>query len=61
MTARVEVYRGHDRQWYWRKRAGNHRIVAQGEGYRTRWGAKRGARRANPDVVTFVLLAGEAA
>ena len=40
--ARYEVHQGADGQWYWRLRAPNARIVAQGEGYKTRAGACRG-------------------
>lgn len=41
-----EVFRGRNKQWYWRLRASNGRIVADGgESYVTRYGAKRGARR----------------
>lgn len=31
---KYELYRGANRDWYWRFVAGNGEIVAQGEGYR---------------------------
>lgn len=30
---RAEIYRTTDGLWYWRIRAGNNEIIAQGEGY----------------------------
>lgn len=48
---RVEVYRDRARAWRWRRKAGNHRIVADsGEAYLTKWGATRAARKTNPGV-----------
>lgn len=46
---RIQVYRAPNRRWYWRRLAGNHRVVAASEqGFRTRWYAKRDARREVP-------------
>ncbi len=50
---RIQLYRGADRRWYWRRLAGNHRIVAASEqGFRTRRYAKRDALRDVPAHVT---------
>lgn len=38
--ARYEIYRDTAGQWRWRLVAGNGRIVASGEGYKTRPGAR---------------------
>lgn len=39
---RFTIYRSlSDGRWYWRLRAGNHEIVAQGEGYTRKRGAER--------------------
>lgn len=54
MALRVEVFKGDsDRipvgRQRWRFRlisTGNHRVMAQSEGYLTKWNAKRAARRA---------------
>jgi len=45
---RVEVYQGPRATWRWRARAANGEIIATGEGYVSKWNAKRGARRAFP-------------
>lgn len=45
VKAQVEVFRStQDRQWYWRVRAANHRILAASEGYRTKRSAVKGAK-----------------
>jgi uncharacterized protein YegP (UPF0339 family) len=45
----VEVYPDGGGLWRWRRRAANHRIVADGgEGYTRRDAALRAARRNNP-------------
>lgn len=46
----LDVYQGRGGMWRWRHRAGNHRILSQGEGYTRRHDAVRGAHRANPGV-----------
>lgn len=38
-----------DGQFYWHRKAPNHKIISRGEGHPRRWGAFRAARRANPD------------
>lgn len=44
--ARFEVYEGRGGDFYWRFRARNGEIMADGaEGYTTRYGAKRAVRR----------------
>lgn len=41
--------------WYWRAKAKNGEIVANGEGYRRKWAAHRGAKRTFPGVkIAFV-------
>jgi uncharacterized protein YegP (UPF0339 family) len=38
---RFTIYRSSsDGLWYWRLRAGNHEVIAQGEGYTRRGGAE---------------------
>lgn len=52
----VEVYRGADRAYYWRRVAGNGQITATGsEGFTRRWSAKRSARREYPGVPLVVV------
>lgn len=34
-----------NKQWYWHLKGNNGEIVTQSEGYRSRWNAKRGAKR----------------
>ena len=44
--ARFVVFRSpKNKQYYWHLKADNGEIMAQSEGYKTRYGAKRGARR----------------
>lgn len=51
----VDVFRGDNGRWYFHRVAGNHRITAGSQGYRTRWGAKRAARKVFPGVQIRVL------
>ncbi len=45
-TAKVEIYRDSRREWRWRMKASNGRILADsGEGYRRKASALQGARR----------------
>ncbi len=45
-TATLDVYRDRRREWRWRLKASNGRILADsGEGYRRRGSAVHGARR----------------
>jgi uncharacterized protein YegP (UPF0339 family) len=50
----VEIYQsGSDKpvwrwMWYWRLKSANGEIVAQSEGYVTKWNAKRSARKLFP-------------
>jgi len=49
--SRIEIYRDKGlRKWRWRRIAGNNRITeTAGQGYVTRWNAKRSARKAHPE------------
>lgn len=40
--SKFEVYQDVAGEWRWRLRSGNGKVVASGEGYKTRAGAKRG-------------------
>jgi uncharacterized protein YegP (UPF0339 family) len=40
-----EVFKGNDKQWYWRLVAKNNKIVAQSEGYKRRSQAIKAAQR----------------
>ncbi len=42
---RIQLFRGADRQWYWRLRHRNGNILATSEGYTRRTTAARGAER----------------
>jgi uncharacterized protein YegP (UPF0339 family) len=45
-TAKLEIYRDARREWRWRLKASNGRILADsGEGYRRKSSAVQGARR----------------
>ena len=45
-TAKLDIYRDANREWRWRLRASNGRIVADsGEGYRRRASARHAAAR----------------
>jgi len=46
----AEVYKSTD-GWRWRLKGGNHEVIATGEAYKTKWGAKRGVRKLNPNLV----------
>lgn len=46
----LNVYKGKDKQWYWRAKARNGQILAQSEGYTRRASCVRGAQRAYPDL-----------
>lgn len=46
---KIEIYRGKDRQYYWRRRALNGAITTTGESHRRKWNAKRAARKAFPN------------
>ncbi len=55
---RFTIYRSlSDGHWYWRLRAGNHEIIAQGEGYARRRGAEHAIElmRAAADAPLIVL------
>ena len=42
----IEIYQGADKKWYWRFRAGNGRIIADGsEGYSRKYNARRAFAR----------------
>lgn len=56
-TPRFHVYKGGNGQWYWRLRAGNGRIVADGEGYTRRHDAVRACNRFKALVDRAVLPA----
>lgn len=44
-TTYGEVFKGKDDKYYWRIKAGNHKIIAQSEGYSSKWNAERGLKR----------------
>lgn len=46
----IEVYTGKDGQWYWRARAANGEIVAEGEGYTRQDDARKGAGEVFPGI-----------
>lgn len=41
---RFNVFQGIDGKWYWDLKAGNNEIVAQSEGYVSKWNAERAIR-----------------
>lgn len=43
--AHFNVFKGKNKQWYWHFVGNNGEIMSQSEGYRTRYGARRGAKR----------------
>lgn len=52
----VEVYKDNGGEWRWRRVAKNGRTIGvSGEGYRTRWGANRAAKRSNDDVEIVIV------
>ena len=52
---KFEVFRGEDRQWYWRLRAANGEIQCVSEDYPTRSNARRGAKQARRNA-RFALI-----
>jgi uncharacterized protein YegP (UPF0339 family) len=54
---RIEIYRESGlRKWRWRRKAGNGRTAeTPGQGYVTKWNAKRSARKAHPQDPIEVL------
>jgi uncharacterized protein YegP (UPF0339 family) len=44
MMSKYEIYRDTSGEWRWRLKSGNGKVVAQGEGYKTRGGARSGVR-----------------
>lgn len=40
--ARYELYRAESGDWRWRLKSGNGEVIASGEGYATKHGARRG-------------------
>lgn len=44
-SAHFVIFRGSKRRYYWHFVGANGEIVAQSEGYLTRWSAKRGVKR----------------
>ena len=53
---RVQVFRDARGKWRWRRRAGNHRVVAaSSQGYSSRWYCVRKAKRKVPADVEFVV------
>lgn len=52
MTPRLEIYQDRKREWRFRYRAGNARIVFWSEGYKTMWGAHNAAVKVR---ATFVV------
>lgn len=48
---RFEVWRGKDKKYYFHFKAANNKIMFPSEGYRFRWGAKRGIRRLKDTVI----------
>lgn len=58
MVTRIEIYRGEDLQYRWRRRAANSQVTAQGESHRFKWNAKRAARKQFPDLPVVDLTRG---
>ena len=50
MAYHIEIYRESGlRKWRWRRKSGNGKITeTPGQGYVTKWNAKRSARKAHP-------------
>ncbi len=54
---RIEVYKASNGRWFWRRKAGDHRVVAASEqGFRFRRYAVRDAERDVPAGVEFVTV-----
>lgn len=47
---RIDVFQGENRKWYFHRVADNGKITAASQGYRSRWNAKRAARKLFPGV-----------
>lgn len=47
-TAKIELLKGRDGQWYWHRRASNGQITDQSEGYTRKDSAKRAAKKVHP-------------
>jgi len=56
---RVELFRGQDRLWYFRRVAANNEVVADSEGYQNRADAVATAARLFPDVNVWIQDQGE--
>ena len=52
----AELFRGHNGQWFYRIMAMNHQVIAQSEGYHTKWGCKRAVLRNHPDVERITVV-----
>lgn len=47
----MQLYKDADKKWRWRVRSRNNRVTASsGESFRTKWSAKRAAKRQFPDL-----------
>lgn len=56
MTDVIQIFKDRHNQWRWRRMAPNGRLIATaGEGFKTKWGAKRAAKRSNPGVKMVVV------
>lgn len=51
MSYRIEVYRESGlKRWRWRRVAGNNKVTeTAGQGYYSKWNAKRSAHKAHPE------------
>lgn len=52
---RVEVFHSKGEGWYWRAIAGNNEIVANSEGYTTKWSAARAANDTWPYILVEIV------
>ena len=55
---RVELHRGRDKLWYFRRVAANNEIVADSEGYQNRADAVKIAHKIYPDVAVWINQGG---
>ena len=58
MPAQFEVYEDERREWRFRLRAPNNKIIAQGEGYKTKAGSLKGVERVRkyaPDAILIIF------
>lgn len=46
----VEIFHGMNQGYFWRRKSPNGEIISHSESYSTRSNARRGAKRANPDL-----------